>query len=644
MRLPQPTDYNEAIQDPRLCFRDDDLRGGSVGVTPLGLPRPHSGNFADVYQVNSADGAHSWAVKCFTRSVEGLQQRYQAISDHLHSVNLSFLIDFQYLTEGIRVHGSWFPVLKMRWVEGFTLNEFVRRHLDRPPLLNRLASMWVRLARQLRRARIAHADLQHGNVLLVASARADRLRLRLIDYDGMFVPVLAESPSGEVGHPNYQHPQRLREGTYHADIDRFSHLVIYTALRALQGNKELWKRYDNGENLLFREQDFREPADSLLLRELWESGEQAVRRLAGLLVIAASGPLTSVPALDELLTDSDVPPLSPTQEHVVEAALTRPRRGAWWAADSAATTAVREDEAAAELLAAGPEEMVPLEPVLDVLPVEPGLPAEPGLLDLSAGSTGPAASTSEPAERGSARARQVRVFLQPAAGHSEDEFHGAAAGLLARGRFAVAEAVPDSLHALPWATLLAEDFVEGRQAQPAAWSAWLPPLQMRWATEAVERTGDPLPRDLHQEALASFLGLVVQGRWLGRRWQAVAIGECCLFQIRSGLLYRSFPLTRPADLDAAEGRVGARTSFEVVLRKQEARGEGDWAPGDTFWLMSRALGRWFLRQVQEWQRPWDLLEPLLDRPGQAGFTEWVEELRQQGELGEGDVTLVGVYL
>ncbi len=149
MRLPQPTDYNEAIQDPRLCFRDEQLRGGSVGVTPLGLPRPCSGNFADVYQVNSADGAHSWAVKCFTRSVEGLQQRYQAISDHLHQVNLSFLVDFQYLTEGIRVHGSWFPVLKMRWVEGFTLNEFVRRHLDGPQLLQRLASMWVRLVRRL---------------------------------------------------------------------------------------------------------------------------------------------------------------------------------------------------------------------------------------------------------------------------------------------------------------------------------------------------------------------------------------------------------------------------------------------------------------------------------------------------------------
>jgi hypothetical protein len=643
MRLPHPTDYNEAIQHPRLCIRDDELRGGEVAVSPLGLPRPYSGNFADVYRVNAADGKRSWAVKCFTRSVEGLRQRYQAISAHLHRANLSFLIDFQYLTEGICVRGEWFPVLKMHWVEGLTLNEFVRRHLDRPLLLERLASMWVRLARQLRGAGIAHADLQHGNVLLVASPRADRLRLRLIDYDGMFVPALADSPSGEVGHPNYQHPQRLREGTYHADIDRFAHLVIYTALRALAcGARALWERYDNSENLLFREQDFRDPADSPLLRKLWESGDAQVRRLAGLLVIAASGPLASVPALDELLADAEVPPLSPAQERVVEAALTRPRRGTasspWWTPDSTpASPNIPEDEAAAELLAAGPEQASMVEPLPEVLPVdpvpvEPALPAEPGLLP-------------EPSGRPGTRPRQVRVFLQPAAGHSEDDFHGAAAGLLARGRFALADAAPDSLHAQLWAALPAEDFVEGRHTQPAPWSAWLPGLQMRWAAEAVETSGEPLPRDPQEEALASFLGLVVQGgRWLGRRWEAVAVGGCGLFQVRGGLLHRSFPLTRPADLDAAEARVGARTSFEPVLRRHEARGEGDWAPGDTFWLMSQALGRWFLRQVQEWQRPWDLLEPLLERPGQAGFAEWVEELRRQGEVGDGDITLMGVCL
>ena len=40
--------------------------------------------------------------------------------------------------------------------------------------------------------------------------------------------------SGEVGHPSYQHPQRLREGTYSPEVDRFPVLLVATALRALK--------------------------------------------------------------------------------------------------------------------------------------------------------------------------------------------------------------------------------------------------------------------------------------------------------------------------------------------------------------------------------------------------------------------------
>ena len=55
----------------------------------------------------------------------------------------------------------------------------------------------------------------------------------------MFVPSLAGKKSGEVGHPNYQHPQRLREGTYNAEVDRVPLLVVATALRALSvGGRE----------------------------------------------------------------------------------------------------------------------------------------------------------------------------------------------------------------------------------------------------------------------------------------------------------------------------------------------------------------------------------------------------------------------
>ena len=80
---------------------------------------------------------------------------------------------------------------------------------------------------------MAHGDLQHGNVLLVPVPETGRLSLQLVDYDGMFVPALAGFKTGEVGHPAYQHPQRLREAIYNAQIDRFSHLAIYTAIQGV---------------------------------------------------------------------------------------------------------------------------------------------------------------------------------------------------------------------------------------------------------------------------------------------------------------------------------------------------------------------------------------------------------------------------
>src|SRR5262249_39712107 len=156
--------------------------------------------------------------------------------------------------------------LKMHWVEGYLLNDFVRKNVERPRILEALSDIWVRMAQRLREARIAHADLQHGNVILVPGSKAGSLAVKLIDYDGMFVPALAQRPSGEVGHPNFQHPERLKKGTYNAEVDRLPFLTVACALRGLVvGGPALWKKYDNGDNLLFRAQDLANPGQSPLL-------------------------------------------------------------------------------------------------------------------------------------------------------------------------------------------------------------------------------------------------------------------------------------------------------------------------------------------------------------------------------------------
>jgi hypothetical protein len=319
MAWAQPTEYNDAVQNPQLTFSDPELRQSCVALNGLGLPLPRSGNFADVYQMTCPQTGQSWAAKCFTRQVDGLRQRYQAVSDHLHAARLPFMVDFRYLDEGIRIRGQWFPVLKMRWVEGIPLNDLVREHASHPELLDELAAMWLKVDQSLRRAHIAHGDLQHGNVLLIPGRKPGTLGLKLVDYDGMYVPALAQEPSGEIGHPAYQHPERLREGSYHAGLDRFSHLVICTALRCVRvAGKGLWERYDNGDNLLFREQDFEHPETSALFRELWTIEDPVAHALVGRLFLAALEPLEQVPLLEDVLRDSEARSLAKDEEERIQ--------------------------------------------------------------------------------------------------------------------------------------------------------------------------------------------------------------------------------------------------------------------------------------------------------------------------------------
>jgi hypothetical protein len=314
MAWPQTVDYNAAIQDPGRCFQDQDLARGSAAEGMMaGIPLSFAGSFATVYKVTGPDG-RPWAVKCFTRKVDNLQLRYQRIAEHLEEHKRRFAVGFQYLQEGIKVGSDWFPVVKMQWVEGFTLNEFLRDRVGNTSLLEQLCGLWLRLGAEMAEDRMAHADLQHGNVLLVPGASSSSLLLRLVDYDGMWVPSLADTPPNEVGHPNYQHPARLANGGYSPEIDRFSLLAVYTALRCLVvGGKGLWDDFDNGENLLFRESDFKSPGKSKLFARLLALPDPNASALAGRLLLAGQGPLDLVPPLAELLDGSDVAPLTGEQ-------------------------------------------------------------------------------------------------------------------------------------------------------------------------------------------------------------------------------------------------------------------------------------------------------------------------------------------
>ncbi len=266
---PSMVDYQEAVQSPPSAFTSSELRCGTPVANKLGMPRPISGTFASVYEL--ASGGHRWAVKCFLRNIPDLHRRYAKISAHLKQCQwLRYFATFEYQDKGILVQGKSFPLVKMEWVEGYPLNTFIEQNLSRRRVLAKLKKTWVKLLADLRSAHIAHGDLQHGNVLVGPNGD-----LRLIDYDGMWVPALAGEGSNETGHPDYQNPRRTQKD-FHAEVDEFSDAVIQIAICALVRERSLWAKYNNGDNLLFRRRDFLDPRSSPLIADLRALGDPEI--------------------------------------------------------------------------------------------------------------------------------------------------------------------------------------------------------------------------------------------------------------------------------------------------------------------------------------------------------------------------------
>jgi hypothetical protein len=273
MSWPTPAEYSEAIQNPKDCFNDPELKQGSPILNKLGLPKPISGSFASVYQLNC--NKYQYAVRCFLQEVPDQENRYIAISNYLDKNPLPYMVRFKFLRQGIKVKQRWFPILKMEWLNGEPLNYYIERNLNDKQEIFNLSNKFLQLLRYLQEDCIAHGDLQHGNILVVNG------EFRLIDYDGLYVPDLRGLKSHELGHPNYQHPKRTATD-FGPHIDNFSGWVIYLSLLGLLNNPNLWHQLgcSGEERILFSKVDFEDITKSKAFQYLLQTSDTTIKNLA----------------------------------------------------------------------------------------------------------------------------------------------------------------------------------------------------------------------------------------------------------------------------------------------------------------------------------------------------------------------------
>jgi hypothetical protein len=297
MPYPQIVEYHEAVQHPSQAFTDPELKQGAVAENNLGLPLVMSGGFALTYAVTTP--RRKCAVRCFHREIPAIQQKYDAISKKLRSLTNGCFVYFDFQQSGINVRQQTFPIVRMDWVEGDTLGIWLDKHFGDPRALEKARTDFAAIARFLEQKGIAHGDIQNGNVMV---ANGD---IKLIDYDGMFVPGMRQGNGSETGHKHFQHPQR-RVSDFGPKMDRFSFIALDLSLKAVIEDKSLYPKFrEGGETVVFKANDFADPANSDIFGRLsaMPKLKEEARRFAAI----CEAPLAAVPTLDEYLAGRNIP-------------------------------------------------------------------------------------------------------------------------------------------------------------------------------------------------------------------------------------------------------------------------------------------------------------------------------------------------
>lgn len=322
--MPSGDQLNEAMMKAELRLLPPRLAGGRTDVRLVNPNDPLKkytepirwrGQYAVVYRYLLPNN-EKVAVRCFYSADQSMRRRYSALSQYLRTnakgITVSF---FDYFEEGVIVGNNAktsprCPIVLMEFVEGRTLLDeigvlcapsFSNGQLE----LSELCKKWEQLLQSMKSAKIAHGDLSGGNVMVRKNKS-----LVLVDYDGMYIPLLQGDPPSEKGNKDYQHPGNATR-PYDERMDDFSALAIYVAIRALTRKRELFDRFVvrkstgevEGDNLLFRQKDYEDPGRSAVFAAIRKecSSDGQLLDLLRALEKACVGPIGGVRSFGEFV-------------------------------------------------------------------------------------------------------------------------------------------------------------------------------------------------------------------------------------------------------------------------------------------------------------------------------------------------------
>lgn len=266
--MPNVVDIIQSIQVPQL-IKDTFICKGKPVLDKRGRPIHYTGGFAVAFPF--VVNGEKWAFRCWSADIGNVENRLRTLSKELSNQNLPYFCDFTYEAEGITINGETFPTTRMRWIDGQTIKDYLCNNKDDSNKIKQLANNFLTMCNELHKRKIAHGDLQHGNILV-----DDIGSLFLIDYDSVFLPALKGVDDIISGLADYQHPKRKDNKHASEKLDYFSELIIYLSILAIADAPSLVDKYkvENADRLLFAKEDFDDITKSQIYKDIQSLGKQ----------------------------------------------------------------------------------------------------------------------------------------------------------------------------------------------------------------------------------------------------------------------------------------------------------------------------------------------------------------------------------
>lgn len=209
------------------------------------------------------------------------------------------------------------------------------------------------------------------------------------------------------------------------------------------------------------------------------------------------------------------------------------------------------------------------------------------------------------------------------------------------GAYAVADGATEAFGARWWARLLVRAWVRRPAADGDGFIELVENLARRahdhWAAKTLPWYAD---EKRLQGSYAAFVGLSVEQAGEALRWRAVAVGDCCLFQLRGAALLTALPLNDPAQFGYRPNLVPSRPGAMAASAAFVQAFEGAAQAGDRLLLLSDAVACWFLGCAEGRA---EFLEHLEQGRGEA-LNRLVAAQRQAGRMRNDDVAALLVAI